>query len=299
MTERLRVSTFSRTSILLAAQHRGFVDAAGLSVELEPVAGSRQQMADLIAGRHDIAHTNADNIMRYRAAGHPELFIFLVLDRGIAQKLVVAPRIAGWADLRGVTVAVDAPDSGYAFVLYELLRQHGISPGEYDVLPVGATGLRLEALRRGEAAAAMLSHHHEVSAVESGFRILATSNDRFGDLPGMTAATTRGWAEQHPQALRDYTAALVDAAAWATQPDNYEDVVRIIADGSGLEPARARRLLEIETASRTAVVTSVAEAEESLAHTAALRSQYTGAESDGYFDPSVLAAAFERRSAGR
>lgn len=295
----LRVSTFSRTSILLAAQHRGFLGAAGLAVETEPVTGSRQQMADLIAGRHGIAHTNADNIMRYRAAGHQELFIFLVLDRGVAQKLVVAPHVAGWADLRGATVGVDAPDSGYAFVLYELLRLHGIRAGEYDVRAVGATGLRLQALRRGDVAAAMLSHHHEASAVESGFRILAASNERFAGLPGSTAATTRDWATQHPQALGDYTAALVDAAAWAIRPENHEDVVRLVAEGSGLEPARARRLLEIETASRTGVITSVAEAEESLAQTAALRSQYTGTESAGYFDPSVLAAAFERRSAGR
>lgn len=299
MSEQLRVSTFSRTSTLLAAQHCGFLDAVGLTVEIEQVTGSRQQMADLIAGRHDIAHTNADNIMRYRAAGHQELYVFLVLDRGIAQKLIVAPQVGGWADLRGATVAVDAPDSGYAFVLYELLRLHGIEPGEYNVEAVGATGLRLEALRRGAVVAAMLSHHHEASALDSGFRILAASNDRFGDLPGTTAATTRGWAGQHPQALRNYTAAMADAAAWVIRPENHEDVVRLVAEGSGLTPERARHLLEIETESRTGVITTVAEAEESLARTAALRSQYTGAEPSGYFDPSVLATAFQRRSADR
>ncbi|MBO0867350.1 MAG: ABC transporter substrate-binding protein [Micromonosporaceae bacterium] len=299
MSGPLRISTFSRTSIMLAAQYRGFLDAVGLTVQIEPVTGSRQQMADLIAGRHDIAHTNADNIMRYRAAGHPELYVFLVLDRGIAQKLVVAPQVSGWADLRGATVGVDAPDSGYAFVLYELLRRHGIEPGQYNVRALGATGLRLAALRRGEVAAAMLSHHHEASALDGGFRVLAASNDHFADLPGMTAATTRSWAGQHKRVLSDYTAALVDAAAWAIRPENHEDVVRLVADASGLAPAQARRLLDIETGSRTGVVTTVADAAESLARTAALRRQYTGAEPSGYFDPSVLAAAFERRSADR
>ena len=298
MSEPIRVSTFSRNSVLLTAQHRGFLAAVGLSVSVETVSGSRQQLADLIAGRHAIAHTNADNIMRFRAA-NPELYIFLVVDTGIAQKLVVAPHVTGWADLRGASVAVDAPDSGYAFVLYELLRLHGVESGAYDIHAVGATGLRLEALRQGKVSAALLGHHHQASALDSGFRVLAAANDEFGDLPGMTAGTSRSWASQHPQALRDYTVALMDAADWATRPENRKEVVRLVADSSGLAPEQARRMLDNETTGRTGMITSAADAEQSLARTAALRSQYTGAEPSGYFDPLVLRAAFERRSARR
>ncbi len=298
MSEPIRVSTFSRNSILLAAQHHGFLAAVGLTVSVETVSGSRQQLADLIAGRHAIAHTNADNIMRFRAA-NPDLYVFLVVDTGIAQKLVVAPHVTGWADLRGARVAVDAPDSGYAFVLYELLRRHGIESGAYGIHAVGATGLRLEALRQGKVSAALLGHHHQASALDSGFRVLATGNDEFADLPGMTAGTSRSWASRNPQALRDYTVALVNAADWATRPDNREEVVRLVADSSGLTPEQARRMLDAETAGRTGMITSVADAEQSLARTAALRSQYTGAEPSGYFDPLVLGAAFEWRSAHR
>lgn len=296
MSEPVRVSTFSASSILLAALHRGFLADAGLAVTVEMTSGSRQQLADLRSRRHAIAHTNADNIMRWRA-DNPDLFIFLVTDTGIAQKLVVAPHVTGWADLRGATVAVDAPDSGYAFVLYELLRRRGVEPGSYDVRAAGSSGLRLAALQAGEASAALLGFAQQARAADSGLRFLAAARDEFAGLPGMTAATTRTWAAQHPQELLDYAVAMLAAAAWATRPDNHDDVLALTAGHGGLTPEQARRTLEDETSGRTGLITSVAAAQQSLALTSALRSQYTGVQPSGYFDPQVLGSAFEQQLA--
>jgi ABC-type nitrate/sulfonate/bicarbonate transport system substrate-binding protein len=288
VTRVLRLTTFARPSVLLAAQHRGFLEEAGLALDLEDAKGSRPQMEGMLAGRWDLAHTNADNVMKFRGLGHHDLFIFLVLDRGIAQKLIVQPHVRDWEDLRGGPVGVDAPDSGYAFVLYELLRRHGLEQGDYDVVPLGATVYRLHSLRRGEINAGLLSHHHEATALDEGFRVLADTRDTFGRHPGVTAATTHSWAERNAEALRGYTTALLAAARWTQAPENHEDVIKVVAQGRGIDVEHARRVLEIERAGRTGIVLCVADAEDCLAATAELRDQYTGSRPTGYFDAAAM-----------
>jgi ABC-type nitrate/sulfonate/bicarbonate transport system substrate-binding protein len=288
MTHVLRLTTFAQPSALLAAQHRGFLEEVGLALEVEQATGSRPQMEGMLAGRWDLAHTNADNVMKFRAFGHGELFIFLVLDRGLGQKLVVSPQVQDWEGLRGRPVGVDAPDSGYAFVLYELLRRHGLQPGDYEVVPLGATAYRLQGLQRGEIQGGLLSHHHEAAALDEGFWILADTRQDFGGQPGVTAATTTSWAQRNPEVLQAYTAALLAASAWARTPENYEDVVRVVAEGRGIDEDRARRVLAIEEAGRTATIGSIEEAEDSLAQTAALRAAYTDSRPTGYFDAEAM-----------
>ena len=291
MTRVLRLNTFSQGSALLAAQHRGHLEEQGLALEVDLAEGSRSQMEGLLGGRWDLVHTNADNVMKFRAFGHDGLTIFLVLDTGIAQKLIAAPSIADFGDLRGRAVGVDAPDSGYAFVLYDLLRRNGLEQGDYDVVPLGATGFRLEGLQRGEIVAGLLSHHHEATALDEGFRILADTRQHFGGHPGVTAATTTGWAEENAEALHGYATALLRASAWAGDPANADEVVRVIAAGRGVDERRARRILGIETASRTSTLRTAEAAAASLAETAALREQYTGVRPEGYFDPAAMSRA--------
>jgi ABC-type nitrate/sulfonate/bicarbonate transport system substrate-binding protein len=291
VTRILRLNTFSRVSTLLAAQHRGFLEEEGLGLEVEDAVGSRPQMEGLLAGRYDVVHTNADNVMRFRANGFPDLAIFLVVDTGIAQKLIVSPAVAGWADLRGRPIGVDAPDSGYAFVLYELLRLHGLERGDYEVVPLGATGYRLAGLQGGEIVAGLLSHHHEATALDEGFRILADTRHHFSGHPGVTAATTATWEAENPEVLRGYARALLRAAEWVLDPEHRSDVVRLVATARGVDEARAERIVDIETASRTGTVRSVEQAEATLAETAALRGRYTGTPPTGYFDPAAMREA--------
>ena len=292
MTRTIRLTTFARPSVLLAAQHRGFLEQRGITLEIEDATGSRPQMEGLLSGRWDIAHTNADNVMKFRAFGHDGLFVFLVVDRGIAQKLVVQPQVQAWEDLRGRQVGVDAPDSGYAFVLYELLRRHGLERTAYDVVPLGATAYRLKGLRRGEVAAGLLSHHHEAAALDDGFRVLADTRENFPDHPGVTAATTRAWAAGNDDVLAGYAGALLAAARWVQDPANIDDVVRLVSAERGIDADHARRVVAIERAGRTGTIGSVEDAARSLAAVAELRMAVTGAQPTGYFVDSAMRAAF-------
>ena len=64
--------------------------------------------------------------------------------------LVVQPDISSVADLKGKTVAVDAPNTAYAFQLYEMLRQKGLKKGDYEVKPSAARRQRLRGDEQGQ-----------------------------------------------------------------------------------------------------------------------------------------------------
>ncbi|MPZ93417.1 MAG: hypothetical protein GEU96_00615 [Propionibacteriales bacterium] len=298
MTRTLRLTTFSRPSALLAAQHRGYLEEVGLALDVEDATGSRTQMEGMLAGQWDLAHTNADNVMRFRAFGGTDLFIFLVIDRGMAQKLIVQQHVNDWEDLRGGPVGVDAPDSGYAFVLYELLRRHGLGQGDYEVIPLGATVYRLHGLQRGEINAGLLSHHHEATALDDGFHILADTREYFPTHAGVTAAATYSWAVRNEEALHGYATALFAAAKWTQCPAHHEEVVKVVAEGRGIDEDHARRLLDVEKGSRTGTISTVEDVEDSLAATASLRAEYTGSRPTDYFDAAAMrkALAAHRRS---
>lgn len=291
MTRTLRLTTFSRPSALLAAQHRGYLEDAGLALEVDDATGSRPQMEGLLTGRWDLAHTNPDNVMKFRVAGNTDLFIFLVLNRGTAQKLVVQPHIKDWENLRGGRVGVDAPDSGYAFVLYDLLQRHGIAPGSYKVVALGATVYRLRGLERNEIDAGLLSHQHEATALEEGFPVLADTREHFAAHAGVTAAATHSWAERNQEALHGYTQALLAAATWAYDPNNHEDVVQVVAEARGIDEDQARRMVDIEKAGRTSTVLSIEDVEDSLTPIATLRARFTGEQPTGYFDGRAMSKA--------
>jgi ABC-type nitrate/sulfonate/bicarbonate transport system substrate-binding protein len=69
-------------------------------------------------------------------------------------RIFVQPEINGYADLRGKAVVVDAPNTAYAFLLYKVLKDHGLNKGDYTVRPIGGTTARLEAMTKDKANAA-------------------------------------------------------------------------------------------------------------------------------------------------
>src|SRR5919202_5638314 len=113
----IRLIAFSRPVALLAAQAKGLFEREGLSVEVELTRGSIEQIRGLLEGKWDIAHTAADNVMAYVDREGADLFVFAVVDLGVGQTLVVRPDVTSFTDLRGRPLAVDALDTGYAFVL--------------------------------------------------------------------------------------------------------------------------------------------------------------------------------------
>ena len=86
---------------------------------LTPTPNSAFQLAGLIEGKFDIAHTAIDNVVAYTEGQgeaavfvKPDLVAFMGGDNGFLA-LVTQPEIKGYGDLKGKTLSVDAMTTGY------------------------------------------------------------------------------------------------------------------------------------------------------------------------------------------
>lgn len=214
MPQTIKLITFSRSPALLAAEEHGLFAREGLTVETDITRGSVEQIRGLLAGTWDIAHTAADNVMAYVDRERADLFVFGVVDLGVGQQLIVRSDVSGYAGLRGQPLAVDALDTGYAFVLRRMLERNGLAWGSYELVPVGSTPQRLAALREGRVAGALLSAPPD----DATLHVLDVAATYFPLYPGLTLATTRRWANAHEAELLGYTRALLDGARAAGAP---------------------------------------------------------------------------------
>ena len=84
--------------------------------------------------------------MRRRPKAKPDLTVFMGGDNGFLS-LVTVPEVRNVTDLKGRTVSVDARTTGYAFVLFDLLKRKGLDDADYKVEKAGGVLQRWEALK--------------------------------------------------------------------------------------------------------------------------------------------------------
>ena len=110
----------TQTLPLFAAQAHGFFAKRGLAIDIKPAPNSEEQRKGLAEGRYQIVHGAADQCVALVEAGI-DAIIVAGGDNGF-NHLFVQPEIAGIADLRGRTLVADVANTGWSFVLYEILR---------------------------------------------------------------------------------------------------------------------------------------------------------------------------------
>jgi hypothetical protein len=147
---------------LYHALDSGYFDQAGLEANLVEVVSSDQQLAGWNDGAHDVMHTSPDHLLRrlrrdpvaVRAEGMGELAV---------HRRPGDPRPTDrWA--------VDNAHSAFAFVLRAILADVAGSPVTDDQLvPVGGTLQRLQALQAGAVDGTTLHPPFDVLAAESGY----------------------------------------------------------------------------------------------------------------------------------
>src|SRR5260370_41495937 len=141
---RIRVNTFPNAKALPVhvGIAKGLFTKYGLAVELENTESSQSQRDGLAAGRFQIAHAALDNAVAMIEVAKRDVVIVSGGDSGM-HELFVQPEIASFADLRGKTVVVDAPDTAYPLQPKKLLLQHGLREGaDHTVKQVGAVAFR-------------------------------------------------------------------------------------------------------------------------------------------------------------
>lgn len=279
----LRLGVFTTASIVAVADGLGLFAANGISVLTEEVKGSGAQIQGLRNGDFQVIHTSPDNIIKARLSGD-DAFVFFVLDLGLPQLLVGRNGVADWNAVAGGRIGVDDPESGFAFVVYELLRANGVDLESCEIVPVGSSRQRLDALASGEIDAGLLSAAMSGRIRELGLNVLTGAAESVPWYPGIAAATSRAVAEAHPEMLSSYASALQQAMRWVESPSNADEAGALLAAGMALSPQQAQQILQREAAARTSSLPDSREAADALAKVADLRQQHTGQRSDDIFD---------------
>jgi ABC-type nitrate/sulfonate/bicarbonate transport system substrate-binding protein len=221
---------------MFAAQAKGFYAKRGLDVDIKFTPNSDELRNGLAEARYHIAHSAIDNAFALKDKANADVAVVLGGDNSF-NHLIVQPDIKSLADIKGKTVAVDAVNTAYAFQLYEMLRQKGLNKGDYEIKPVGGTGLRLDAMTKDKTmVAAMLNPPFSVRAEKAGLKDMGTAAAALGAYQGTSAFVLRNWGKANADTLVKYIEAYIEGRRWSFDPKNRAEAVALLAERLKLPP---------------------------------------------------------------
>ena len=227
---------------LMVAQHRGLFREAGLDVHITHTGSSQVQLQGLREGRFDIGLQLPDHPVRATLSGCP-MAILAAQTHAPDVALVSQPQLRQIEDLRGQRVAVDGARSGYALLLRQLLRQHGLADGDVSLVEVGDSQQRVQALHSGELAASFINPPLDKGLVAQGFTRLTSTRSAFPNYPGPVAAARREWVDAHPGPTRAFQQAWGNAWQWLLDEAHTEDALALAHEHLQADPDAAQRAL--------------------------------------------------------
>jgi ABC-type nitrate/sulfonate/bicarbonate transport system substrate-binding protein len=244
----LRVNTFpnAKAMALHSGIANGIFEKRGLRIDLHLTPNSRSQREGLAAGKFDIVHAAVDNALAMIEVAQQDVVIVTGGDSGM-NEFFVQPEIRSFADLRGRTLVVDAPDTAYALLAKKILLQHGLKEGaDYTVKPVGAGVYRFKAMAESkDNTAAILNLPFTVQAEAMGMRSLGRTVDLLGPYQAQGAFLMRTWAREHGPLLERYIAAYIESVRHVRDPKNRAGSVALMVEKLKLSRQEAERTYEL------------------------------------------------------
>jgi ABC-type nitrate/sulfonate/bicarbonate transport system substrate-binding protein len=278
----LRLIYFPSADILpwWVGMQKGFFARENVALTLTPTPGSVYQFQHLSAGDFDIALTAIDNVIAYDEgqgqAPLPKPADFVAVcgtDDGFLH-LYGRPEIKSYADLRGKSLAVDAPTTGFAFVLRTMLERNGLREGDYTLTPLGGTPQRFEKLLAGETAATLLSTPFDLLAGAKGCTNLGDASTVLGHYQGLVSATSKAWLDANLPLAARYVRGYVAALDWIFDPANTTEAIALLEAQAKLPNDLARQVYGVLTDPKTGLARKGEMDVEGVKMVLALRSTY-------------------------
>jgi ABC-type nitrate/sulfonate/bicarbonate transport system substrate-binding protein len=197
---------------------KGFFEKEGLKVTQDVTPGSKEQMQDIMAGKYQFASSAFDNVVAYTEGEGTDKFpdydvtAIMGVHSGM-NSVVTRPEIKSYADIKGKVAAVDSPTSGYATVLYQIIKDKSglVQDKDYTTASVGGTGGRVKALKDGAAVVAMISSPNDSELKADGFNILGDAAEEIGDYQGSAYVVRKSYAKDHEKEVMAFVRAIVAA----------------------------------------------------------------------------------------
>jgi ABC-type nitrate/sulfonate/bicarbonate transport system substrate-binding protein len=288
------------------AQEKGFFAREGLAVNLTATPNSGFQISSLVSGKFQIASTAIDNLIAYQEGQgtakldrEPDMVAIMGISSAELSMFAV-PGVRSIADLKGRELALDSLTTGYAFVLRYLLEKGGLGPDDVRFVAVGNSRARLQSLRDGKFAAALITEPFTGVARQEGFTLLGEGVSALGGYQANVRIVNRAWANENPKAVVGYIRALRSAIDWIYDPANRDEAVRILAARVKVDEAAARGSVEGMTRGQSALQRNGEMDLQGLRNVIMLRERYGVPQKkmgppSKYYDPTWYDLARARR----
>jgi ABC-type nitrate/sulfonate/bicarbonate transport system substrate-binding protein len=199
------------------ALDKGLFEKEGLRLTLDRTTGSKEQFADIMAGKYQFSNTAFDNIVAYTegqgAVKYDGFDVVAILGAHSGLNSVVGrPEIKTWSDIKGKTLAVDSATSGYATVLYQILQSKGVlKDKDYGIISVGSTDARMKALREDKGQMAIIASPQDMVLKREGYNVLADASAEIGDYQAGVYAIRRGYGKSNERETLAFIRAIMAA----------------------------------------------------------------------------------------
>jgi ABC-type nitrate/sulfonate/bicarbonate transport system substrate-binding protein len=279
---KLRVSIFpdAQNVALFVAEDLGFFKKRGLEVEIAFTPGSPALREGLANGSHQIVHAAVDNAVAMIEIAKADAVIVAGGGNG-ATELMVRPEINSFADLRGKTAVVDAPNTAYALIMYKILEMKGLKRSEYKVLPAGGCPQRLDAMRK--------------DPVNAFSMLYPPCTDVVGPYQASGIFVMRPWAKANADTLVKYIQAVIEGYRYAADPANKMQAVASLSNHLKIDADTATKSLVYEIGPKGALARDARFDMEGFRNALHIRAEIEGGNAEAapakYIDPSFYERA--------
>jgi ABC-type nitrate/sulfonate/bicarbonate transport system substrate-binding protein len=244
----IRLNTFptARSLPFYVGIEKGYFARHGIKLEVEFTGSSKAQREGLAAEKFEIVHSAVDNAVAMIEVAKIDVVIVSGGDAG-TNEFILQKGMNSYADIRGKSLVVDAPNTAYALQGKKILLQHGLKDGvDYKLNPVGNGTRRLKAmLDGGDNAAAIMNLPFSAQAIEAGMKSLGRTTDMLGPYQAGGAFVLRSWAKANAQTLENYLAAYIESLRWVVNKANRAEAIALLMDKRKLSRPLAERSYDL------------------------------------------------------
>ena len=186
-----------------------------------------------------------------------------VAEKFLLHRLIVAPQIKRFEDLKGKKIAISAFGTLTDLLTREILLDHGLKPmQDVILLQTGGVPVRFAALQSGNVQGALLASQHALAAMQNGFRNLEytpppyvshpliVKNEMLANEKAVTRSFIRAFLKGHlffgqkPEETLNVIQKVLRIDDRKTARETYEDEMRRYNPGGGFEQGNMRKVID-------------------------------------------------------
>jgi ABC-type nitrate/sulfonate/bicarbonate transport system substrate-binding protein len=227
---------------LTVAQRKNFFPRESINLVVVPIAGGTDRIvAALDKGEIDAGKNATPYLIQAVLNGSDAVAIMSQTSNPI-YSLIARPDIKTFADLKGQTLGLSTPGDTITLSTLRLLALKHLEMTDFATKVVVGTAARFQCLRSDECAAVPMGQPEDLAAIKDGFPRLAFTYEAGADLIFNVDMTRRAWGEKNKDTLVRFARAMGSAYAFMNDPNNRDEVVKIVMETGGVAPAVAAEI---------------------------------------------------------